>query len=37
MSSEIEKIAERYRRRPAIPFDRYSRLNPVVNLAVQER
>lgn len=37
MSHEIEEIAERYQRRAAIPLDRYSRLNPAVNLAVQER
>lgn len=37
MSHEIEKIALRYQRRASIPKDRYSRLNPVVNLMVQER
>lgn len=37
MSHEIEQIAERYQRRSLIPTDRYSRLNPAVNLSVQER
>lgn len=37
MSHEIEQIAERYQRRSVIPADRYSRLNPAVNLSVQER
>ncbi len=37
MSHEIEDIAARYQRRSVIPVDRYSRLNPVVNLTVQER
>lgn len=37
MSHEIDQIAERYQRRADIPANRYSRLNPVVNLTVQER
>ena len=37
MKLEIEDIAVRYQRRRFIPGDRYSRLNPVVNLSVQER
>ncbi len=37
MSHEIEQIAERYQRRSVISVDRYSRLNLVVNLSVQER
>lgn len=37
MNDEIEDIAARYQRRAVIPVDRYSRLNPVVNLSVQER
>lgn len=37
MTIEIKEIADRYRRRDQIPARRYSRLNPVVNLTVQER
>jgi ubiquinone/menaquinone biosynthesis C-methylase UbiE len=37
MNQEIEDIAARYQRRSLIPTDRYSRLNQVVNLTVQER
>lgn len=37
MTNEIQEIADRYRRRDQIPARRYSRLNPVVNLTVQER
>jgi ubiquinone/menaquinone biosynthesis C-methylase UbiE len=37
MNHEIEDIAARYQRRSVIPADRYSRLNPAVNLSVQER
>lgn len=37
MNREIEDIASRYQRREAIPSDRYSRLNRVVNLSAQER
>ncbi len=37
MSDEIQKIADRYQRRAEIPAGRYSRLNAVVNLTLQER
>ncbi len=37
MSSEIDRIVESYRRRRGFPCDRYSRLNPVVNLIAQGR
>lgn len=37
MTHEVKQIAERYQRRSVIPADRYSRLNPAVNLSVQGR
>ena len=37
VKQEIDDIAAIYQRRNMIPADRYSRLNPVVNLNVQER
>ena len=37
MKQEIDDIATRYQRRNMLPADRYSRLNPTVNLSVQER
>lgn len=36
-NNELRNIADRYQRRADIPANRYSRLNPVVNLSVQER
>ena len=37
MSNEISEISARYLRRHSIPASRYSQLNPVVNLMLQER
>jgi ubiquinone/menaquinone biosynthesis C-methylase UbiE len=37
MSEELNNIARRYYRRSKISASRYSRINPVVNLMVQER
>lgn len=37
MSKEIDKIIDNYKRRFDIPENRYSRLNPAVNLSAQER
>lgn len=37
MSDELDEISARYERRKHIATDRYARLNPAVNAAVQER
>lgn len=37
MSLETDRIVQSYRRRQGIPVDRYSVLNPCVNLMLQER
>ncbi len=37
LANEIQNIAQRYERRAKLPANRYSRLNPAVNAAVQER
>jgi ubiquinone/menaquinone biosynthesis C-methylase UbiE len=37
LANEIENIAQRYERRAKLPANRYARLNPAVNAAVQER